>query len=267
MASYLSKALIVSLPLSYLGFSFSTAFPICLALIVFTSFMSFALDSIKEAIHALAQKSKACLTRIAQVINDIFEKICAFISSFALQAIHLKALSFTFDKKLPINYAVITDIEAFTEETSPYFAAHLPIPHQAFVALEKRSTDLVSIEEISQIQEDTQIVTLAVPQKETPELEKKAKKSEILFKFDQLCAVSGFVTASNYPSSSQFQNPYKLPLQLATPPISTPRITLPKPTGNQSPEIQKLMMVPTPPNPSLVKFGMKSLHLVKKIIK
>ena len=98
MASYLSKALVVSVALSYLGFSFSTAFPICLALIVFTSFMSLALNSIKEAIRVLAQKSRECLTRIAQVINNIFEAICTFISS----AIHLKALSFTFDKNCPL---------------------------------------------------------------------------------------------------------------------------------------------------------------------
>ena len=75
--------------------------------------MSLALDNIKEAIHALAQKSRACLTRIAQAISDIFEAICAFISSFTLQAIDLKekALSFAFDKKSPINYAVVTENE------------------------------------------------------------------------------------------------------------------------------------------------------------
>ena len=113
MVSYLSKALIASVAFSYLGFSFSTVFPISLALIVFTSLMSLALDNIKEAIHALAQKSRACLTRIAQAISDIFEAICAFISSFTLQAIDLKekALSFAFDKKSPINYAVVTENE------------------------------------------------------------------------------------------------------------------------------------------------------------
>lgn len=36
MVSYLSKALVASVTLSYLGFSFSTSFPICLTLIVFT---------------------------------------------------------------------------------------------------------------------------------------------------------------------------------------------------------------------------------------
>ncbi|VHO02869.1 hypothetical protein [Candidatus Rhabdochlamydia sp. T3358] len=245
MASYLSKALVASAVLSYLGFSFSTAFPICLALIVFTSFISFAIDSIKEAMHALVQKIRECLTRVAQVISDIFEAICAFISSFALQAICLKekALSFAFDKKLPINQAVVAN-EPFIEE--------------------------------AQIQEGARTVRLAVSQREIPEIEKKAKKSEILSKFNQLCAET--------PNLLFFQQSYTcqpIPSNLKTPfqtSLSTPkRLIAPRTTlikSNRNLEAQELIMA----SPSIstlnsssiklgssIRLGMRALNLARSI--
>ena len=151
-----------------------------------------------------------------------------------------------------------TENEAFIEETISDFV----IPHlQPFVAFEK-GADLASIKEAPLIQKDTQTVT----QKEVSEIEKKAKKSEILSKFDLLYAFSGSVKASNYPSFQQFQN--QKPLQLATFPASTmPRITLPNPDRNL--ETQRLIMAPpiSMLNLSSVNFGMKTLHLAKKLIK
>lgn len=237
MVSYLSKALVASAVLSYLGFSFSTAFPICFALIVFTSFISFAIDSIKEAMHALVQKIRECLTRIAQVISDIFEEICAFISSFALQAICLKkkALSFALDKKLPINQAVVAN-EPFIEE--------------------------------AQIQEDARTVRLAVSQREIPKIEKKVKKSEILSKFNQLCAETPnllFFQQSYQPIPSNLKTPFQT--SLSTPKrLIAPRTTLPK--SNRNLETQGLIMTsPSIPtlNSSSIKLEMRVLNLARSI--
>ncbi len=237
MVSYLSKALVASVALSYLGFSFSTAFPICLALIVFTSFIRFAIDVIKEAMHALVQKSRECLTRVAQVISDIFEAICAFISSFALQAICLKekALSFAFDKKLPINQAVVAN-EPFIEE--------------------------------AQIQEGARTVRLAVLQREIPKTEKKAKKSEILSKFNQLCTETPnllFFQQSYQPIPSNLKTPFQT--SLSTPKrLIAPRTTLLK--SNRNLETQGLIMAsPSIPtlNSSSIKLGMRVLNLARSI--
>ena len=243
MVSYLSKALVASVALFYLGFSFNTAFPICLALIVFTSFISLALDSIKVAMNALAQKSREYLTRIAQVISNIFESICAFISSFSLQAIYSKekARAFSFDKKLPINYAVITNTEPF-------------------------------IKEALQIQEDARIIKLSVSQREITKKKKKAKKSEILSKFNQLCTEH-----PNYSLISQQKNtylpilsnlkmPFQIPLPISKRPIAIPRTTLPK--SNRNLETQGLIM--TSPsistlNSSSIRLAMRALNLARSI--
>ncbi|MEK7339768.1 MAG: hypothetical protein AABZ92_03535 [Verrucomicrobiota bacterium] len=281
-----SRTLFASLTLKAVcSVSLSTSFPICLALIAFTSLMNFAVNSIKEAIKALVKKGREYLTRIAQVISDIFEAICTSINSFALQAIHLKDKVLSFDKKLPINYAVITDNEPFTEEAISYFIVPNLIA-QSSVALEKSAALTASIEEAPQIQEDIQIVTFAPPQKEIPETEKKAKKSEILSKFEQLCAVSRFAKEANYPSFQQLnyttesvdlsskssqiklnypsfqqsQNQYQSPV---LPIGKMPKIVLPK-LGRNS-EDQGLITTTPTFNSSSIKIGMKVLNLVKKL--
>lgn len=246
MGSYLSKALIASITLSYLGFSFSTAFPVSLALIVFTSFISFALDSIKEAIYALAQKGKACLTRIAQVISDIFAAICTSINSFAWQATDFKVLSSAFEKKLPINYAVVTDNEVFNEKT---------ISDLVHPCLQK-SVDLAN-----KIQKDTQTIILATSQKEFSEID---EKSDLPYDFSGF----KFIKDSSHLFFLPFENKNNQPFSIVT----MPRIAPPN-LQKKNPEVQKLIMISTPPptlkSPHLnpVKLGIKTLNFAKKFIK
>jgi len=170
---------------------------------------------------------------------------------------------------LPLNYAVVT--EPFIEEAIPYFVVpHLTV--QSSLVLDEKNAAFASIEEAPQIQEDTQIVTFASLQKETPEIKEKAKKSEIFSKFEQLCTktpnYSLFYTEPQkfYKAPEILWTPFK-PC-LSTPKTPIPRIVSPKP--GRSSEVQGLIMPSSPklvPFPSLnsIKFGMKALNFVKFI--
>ncbi|MGL4540235.1 MAG: hypothetical protein ACRCU0_04585 [Candidatus Rhabdochlamydia sp.] len=155
-----AKALVPSIALSYLGFSFTTIFPTCLAVIAAVSLVTFAVSNVKAIIHWFVDKSMYYLTRIAQTITAIVKKIWEFISYYSLATIHLiKEPSFLIktNKKLH-NNAVISDVKPFKEETStPFF---IPQPIAQFATVLEKSTDLHTciIEDAPQMKEDSPII-------------------------------------------------------------------------------------------------------------
>ena len=287
IASYLSKALIASVALSCLNISFSTSFPICLALVVFISFKdftTFALQGIKKAMHTIAQRSREYLTRIAQVISDIFEATCRFSSSFFLQTIYLKEKALSSNKKSFVNQAVVTNTKPFIEEalafdekfsiehavvtnTEPFIEEALDEKFSISQAVVVTNTEPF-IKKALQIQEDKQTVRLA----EILEIAEKPKQSKILSKFNQLCAenLDLLFIKKSYTFRSIFSTPQK---PIATiphtdlPKSNRPRTALPK--SNRKIEAQGSIMSPAPstptPNLSSIRLGMKALNLVKFI--
>ncbi len=94
-----AQTFIGSLALKACGISFGTSFPILLALVVAKSFITTLnhaktvikaiLNSAKTVIKITAQKVASPFMRIAEIINDIFKRVCASFMSFALSSYHL----------------------------------------------------------------------------------------------------------------------------------------------------------------------------------
>ena len=156
IASCALKTLLVSTPLCYLGFSFSTVFPVCLTLIVFSSFISFALNTVKAAINVLVKQGMHYLTLVAQAINDVFQAIYTFISSSSTATIHLLKEKSLFIPNKQVNHATIHSTLSSEEITLPLADFHLATTTAS--ALEEH-TDLNSSlaeEMILQVKEDSQ---------------------------------------------------------------------------------------------------------------
>ncbi|VHO02871.1 hypothetical protein [Candidatus Rhabdochlamydia sp. T3358] len=94
-----AQTFIGSLALKACGISFGTSFPILLALVVAKSFITTlnhvktvikaTLNGAKTLIKITAQKAASPFMRIAEVINDIFKRVCASFMSFAISSYHL----------------------------------------------------------------------------------------------------------------------------------------------------------------------------------
>lgn len=94
-----AQTFIGSLALKACGISFGRSFPILLALVVAKSFITTlnhvktvikaTLNDAKTLIKITAQKAASPFMRIAEVINDLFKRVCASFMSFAISSYHL----------------------------------------------------------------------------------------------------------------------------------------------------------------------------------
>lgn len=123
-----AQTLIGSLALKACGISFGTSFPILLALVVAKSFISTlncaktaikaTLNGAKTVIQITAQKAASPFMRAANVINTIFQKVCASFTSFALSSYHLMRNTYpfrTFNGPLPITPPLVENEESIAE--------------------------------------------------------------------------------------------------------------------------------------------------------
>lgn len=284
------------------GISVSATFPILLALVVAKSFLSTlnyvktaiktTLDVGRKVIQITTQKAVSSLTRVADIINAIFKRVCAsamclyrlmrnsiYSSSFKqfncpLPIVPLKIESQEENRELVIEASHITKdlaplkppfCDSQTEETISNFA----VPYLKSFTDSEKNTNLASNIEAPGIQEDTQIVPLDVPQKEVSKIEKKAKKSEILYKFDLICAFSSF-EASNYTLFYKHPQSLYQPLRLSVPSnskILISKTTFKKELPRTTPKEELLITSSSTStlNPYLIKLGMKTLNLAKLI--